>query len=49
MSPQTLVHKAFNVTKGAGSLALLPLKLTAFIAGVGVSMAVVYLFGSGRS
>ena len=47
MSPQTLVDKAFNVTKGAGSLALLPLKLTAFIAGVGVSMAVVYLFGSG--
>ena len=47
MSPQTLVHKAFNVTKGAGSLVLLPLKLTAFVAGVGVSMAVFYLFGSG--
>lgn len=47
MSPQTLFHKAFNVTKGASSLVLLPLKLTAFIAGVGVSMAVVYLFGSG--
>ena len=47
MSPQTLFHKAFNVTKGASSLALLPLKLTAFITGVGVSMAVVYLFGSG--
>lgn len=47
MSPQTLVHKAFTVTKGAGSLVLLPLKLTAFVAGVGVSMAVVYLFGSG--
>ena len=47
MSPQTLVHKAFNVTKGAGSLVLLPLKLTAFVAGVGVSMAVLYLFGSG--
>ena len=47
MSPQTLVHKAFTVTKGAGSLVLLPLKLTAFVAGVGVSMAVVYLLGSG--
>ena len=47
MSPKNLVDKAFTVTKGAGSLVLLPLKLTAFIAGVGVSMAVVYLFGSG--
>lgn len=47
MSPKNLVDKAFTVTKGAGSLVLLPLKLTAFVAGVGVSMAVVYLFGSG--
>lgn len=47
MSPKNLVDKAFTVTKGAGSLVLLPLKLTAFVAGVGVSMAVFYLFGSG--